>query len=160
MSSISSLSICSSFLNKCSEWVQVDSPYNFSSPNFGKSNYPNNLHQEITFTASGQLKLLLSLHYIRTEEGYDYLTIGDGAVTNQNALLTYSGGPVTNGLRVLSNNCSLWLTFITDYSVTDAGFWGTVEPVNETYTGISSHHEFSETTNLVSTTCLTSTTEA
>ncbi|XP_071830018.1 uncharacterized protein [Apostichopus japonicus] len=112
--------------------VNVSSSYNFTSQNFGNGHYPNNLYEDFIFSAPEGLHLLLNIIYVKTENSCDYLTIGNGNIVGEGTLLSYSGGPAINELRVLSNGTNLWVTFTTDGSVTDEGFYGIVEPVNLT----------------------------
>ncbi|XP_071829391.1 scavenger receptor cysteine-rich domain-containing protein DMBT1-like isoform X12 [Apostichopus japonicus] len=115
-----------------SETVNVNARYNFTSVNFSRGFYSNNLHQEMIFKAPLGHQLYIHIDFLFTEEHYDTLNIGDGAVPGENLLLSYSGGPVVDQLTAISSMGSLWFTFRSDSSVIGVGFKGYVEVTNMT----------------------------
>ncbi|KAJ8022250.1 MAM and LDL-receptor class A domain-containing protein 2 [Holothuria leucospilota] len=110
------------------EVVFVDSVYNFTSLNF-PGNYPNKLAARWHFSTSDGYQLLLKFDVLVTEGCCDYVNVGNGNTTYSQVALTWSGGPAYGNVQVLSSGNTQWMTFDTDYSVTDTGFSGSVEVV-------------------------------
>ncbi|XP_071819905.1 uncharacterized protein [Apostichopus japonicus] len=111
--------------------IFVLTSYNFTSPNY-PSFYPNNHRTSIVFSTFENSRLSLSFDFIKTEVGYDFVNVANGNNTDDAHLLTWSGGPSYNELKVLSAGNSLWFTFQTDGSVVDTGYSALVEVINRT----------------------------
>ncbi|XP_071819791.1 transmembrane protease serine 9-like [Apostichopus japonicus] len=115
------------------EEIFLETSYSFTSPNY-PSNYPNNYQTEVVFSTNETSSLLLSFDFIDTKRNYDYIYVGDGNETWQQHLLTWSGGPSYDELKVLSTGNSMWFIFETDGIVVNSGYSAHVEAVNLTNT--------------------------
>ncbi|XP_071818782.1 uncharacterized protein [Apostichopus japonicus] len=123
------------------EEIFIQTYYNFSSQNY-PSFYPNNARMELVFSTLEDSRLLLSFDFIEIEHGYDYIFVGDGTVPEEQPLLTWSGGPSYNELKVLSTGNSLWFIFEADDIISDQGFFALVEVVNLTQSDLNCGNEF------------------
>lgn len=84
-------------------------------------NYQNNSHCTYVITADQAISVYVNFQYFNTEAGHDSLTFWDGAPANGNLLETISGGmPVHNPFSFTTD--SLYITFITNDSITGAGW--------------------------------------
>ncbi|KAJ8044273.1 hypothetical protein HOLleu_11690 [Holothuria leucospilota] len=90
------------------------------------SNYPNDHRREIIFWTFDSHRVLLNFDFISTEAGYDFVKVGNGNTTDEQVLLTWSGGPAENKTKVLSSGNTMWFFFETDRDETRIGFSGVV----------------------------------
>ncbi|PIK41197.1 putative CUB and sushi domain-containing protein 1-like, partial [Apostichopus japonicus] len=125
-----------------SDIYNVTSRHNVTSHNHDTGSYPCNLHQEEVYIAPDGLHLLLTIEFFNTDYA-DLLRVGNGNVSNERNILVYDGGLFDNEIRVLSEENSMWLTFITDHDIyVGVGFSGFVEPVNMTLEDLRCGNEF------------------
>ena len=73
-------------------------------------------------TATHSDFILVRINFFNTEEGYDFLLIGEGdnSADRSSILATLTGNPKLQALT--SSNSKLWLTFTTDSSVETHGY--------------------------------------
>ncbi|MBN2273769.1 MAG: T9SS type A sorting domain-containing protein, partial [Bacteroidales bacterium] len=109
--------------------------------NSGASDYQNNMACEKLIQPVDGGIIILTFMEFNTESGYDFVRVYDGATTSDPLLGTFSGSSLPPA--VSSSNGSMLITFITDYSVTAAGWSATYTTevvegcVNETFTDAS-----------------------
>ncbi|XP_071818783.1 scavenger receptor cysteine-rich domain-containing protein DMBT1-like [Apostichopus japonicus] len=127
--------------NEIEDEILIQTYYNFSSINY-PSFYPNNARMQLVFSTLEDSRLLLSFDFIKIEHGWDYIFVGDGTVPEEQPLLTWSGGPSYNELKVLSTGNSLWFIFEADEIIYDQGFSALVEVVNLTQSDLNCGNEF------------------
>ncbi|KAJ8043395.1 Transmembrane protease serine 9 [Holothuria leucospilota] len=94
-----------------------------TSPNY-PLNYANHESLIWTFVAERGATLKFTCLDVSMETNHDYLLIGDGVDPTKNQLAVI-GGNVCANVTTIEN--AMWIHFVTDYSVTDVGFKGTVE---------------------------------
>lgn len=94
-----------------------------TSPNY-PLNYANHESLIWTFVAERGATLKFTCLDVSMETNHDYLLIGDGVDPTKNQLAVI-GGDVCANVTTIEN--AMWIHFVTDYSVTDVGFKGTVE---------------------------------
>ncbi|PIK55286.1 hypothetical protein BSL78_07805 [Apostichopus japonicus] len=91
--------------------------------------YPKNTHQVWTFTTEDDLKLLLQVTTLRTEENFDLLRIGSGSSCVEESYASFSGE--VDYRFVISQDNTMCVFFSSDYSVENIGMTATVSAVAE-----------------------------
>ncbi|KAJ8018374.1 Tolloid-like protein 2 [Holothuria leucospilota] len=125
------------------ESIFVNTSYIFNSPNF-PSNYPNDFEYTWYFSTNPGSQLLVTFNAISTESGYDYIYVREGSNISaiSDLLLQWSGTGSPDELRILSSENIIWVTFISDGSVTYNGFEAIVEAKNMTREELNCGTEF------------------
>jgi Zn-dependent metalloprotease len=84
--------------------------------------YPNNINSIVTIEPSEGSKIILSFDYFDLENGHDFLYIYDGADTNSSLIGVYTGNNLPDGGVLSASHNKLTLRFVTNDSVSGAGF--------------------------------------
>ena len=101
------------------------------SPNF-PNNYTNEASMQWLVSGPPDSQIVATFHSFELESGYDFLSIGSGLDSSDQAslLLTLSGSNLPEDVVSISNE--MWLNFTSDNSVTRQGFSIQISIVNMT----------------------------
>ncbi|KAJ8043392.1 Atrial natriuretic peptide-converting enzyme [Holothuria leucospilota] len=111
------------------EPMQLGTSVTIASKNYD-STYPNDLNQTWTFVADQGLGFTLTIKDFETEAKYDYLLVGTGNFPDTGkAVKKFSGTLVYTDFT--TNENTLWLRFVSDFSVGLKGFQAVVTVVSE-----------------------------
>lgn len=108
----------------------------------GPLDYQNNTYCTYIITNSDQVSVDITVNYLATQEDHDLLKFWNGHPSQNNLLMTLSGS-ITQSATYSFNTDSLYITFETDASITDAGWrlaFNANRDVNSCITGFKTEH--------------------
>ncbi|XP_077864846.1 cubilin-like [Saccoglossus kowalevskii] len=110
--------------------AKYDSILVLQSPNY-PSDYYNNDHCQWNITSPADTKMTVTFRDFETERGYDWVDIGDGLDDGDltTRIIHHSGH--TLPVPIISADSELWMTFITDESISFRGFLLQIEVIND-----------------------------
>ncbi|XP_071496594.1 cubilin-like [Diadema antillarum] len=100
------------------------------SPGHPGSEYPNDVDIFWPITCLDSCELLVLFEHFRTQFNHDILSIGQGHQRNDNPSRTVAFSGSSSPGEYFSHSSTMWISFVSDYSITNAGFELTVYPVS------------------------------
>lgn len=110
-------------------------PFNngsITSPNY-PAYYTNSLDCVWSVTVTSNMYVLFTIEYFDTEGCCDYVSFYKGNRDNSSSQVDSLRGYVSQGYEILIRDNKAWVSFHTDGSVTDQGFYITYQPVTTNY---------------------------
>lgn len=114
----------------------------------GNKNYQNNNYCTYIIADKQQYSVNIKLKHFSTQENHDYLRFWNGH-PSQDSLLWELSGKITNEASYSFNTDSLYITFVTDDSVTSEGWYLTFESLRGGM-GCGTHVLHNETSGIIS----------
>ena len=110
--------------------LELNSSHRIISPNFPLA-YPSDVYKEWSFTGPPGSQIILTILIHSTETNYDYVNFGSGhdSADQSTLVMTIEGDYDQQASYSVEAN-EMWMYFVSDYSVEQAGFQYDVTAVN------------------------------
>ena len=110
--------------------LELNVVHAINSPNFPRS-YPSNAFIEWSFTGPPGTHIILTILSHHTETDYDYVNFGHGHDSaDMGSLIARLEGSIDQKILYSTNSNEMWMYFVSDYSVEEAGFQFEVTAAN------------------------------
>lgn len=110
------------------ENITVSSSVEFQSMSYPKGYLPDYQYTWY-FTTQKDSHLQLTFKNITTEKSHDHVTVGEGDDASRGQLMSLSGSPDVNSIKVTSSGFQMWVRFSSDESHHGAGIAGSVQRI-------------------------------